>query len=149
MKDPLRDPKGDPFRKQGSGALGDFWPFSPVLKPVGTAGPRIALSLTEPWGPDTCTMWQQETEEAKSRFLMTDLYNAPLVPLLQDRWKGSKLGYMGGKCCLKMIGTIQELVWHTVSFLVRYFGHMINHDLQQASKKIIVICILLDLGFHL
>lgn len=76
MKDPLRDPKGDPFRGEGGGTLGDFRPLSPVLNPVGNAGARIALSLTEPWGPDTYRGLQcdnKKPEEAKSRLLMADV----------------------------------------------------------------------------
>lgn len=80
MKDPWRDPKGDPFGEEGSGALDDSWPLSPAVMPVGTAGTRIALSLTEPRGPDTCTtlrcdnerqrpgvgFWWQASEESNS-----------------------------------------------------------------------------------
>ncbi|CAB1449494.1 unnamed protein product [Pleuronectes platessa] len=42
-------------------------------------GARIALSLTEPWGPDTCTALRcdnEKQEEAKSRFLMADVFRS-------------------------------------------------------------------------
>lgn len=59
--------KGAHLEGELSGALEEFWPLSPALKPMGAARAHIALSLTEPsgaWHLPSTAMWQQEAAEA-------------------------------------------------------------------------------------
>lgn len=109
MKDPWRDPKGDPFGEEGSGALDDFLtPFARCDARGDCRDSHSSVTDRAPgsWHLHNSAMWQRETE-ARSRFLMTGLRG---VPQLRDRWRGQKKN-RGKEMLFGMVGTTQELVF--------------------------------------
>lgn len=106
MKDPWRDPKGDPFGEEGSGALDDFWPLSPAVMPVGTAGTRIALSLTEPRGPDTCTTLRCDNE--RQRPGVGFWWQASEESHSSETGEGVRKRIGGRKCCSEWLEPLKS-----------------------------------------
>ncbi|KAI4808683.1 hypothetical protein KUCAC02_000731, partial [Chaenocephalus aceratus] len=84
IKDPLRVPKGDPFREEGEWCTGRFVdPFHPGLKPAGTKGAHTSSVTDRPWGSDTCTALpfdNRRQRRPRVGFLMTHLYKSPTAP---------------------------------------------------------------------
>lgn len=111
MKDPWRDPKGDPFGEEGSGALDDFLtPFARCDARGDCRDSHSSVTDRAPgsWHLHNSAMWQRETE-ARSRFLMTGLRG---VQQLRDRWRGQKKN-RGKEMLFGVVGTTQELVFLT------------------------------------